>query len=44
MQMMHGAFERTVEEPAYKAECKYISAFEYALVVETAIGKSGLCH
>ena len=42
--VVKGGFERTVEEPAHKAEGEDVSAFEHALVVETRVGQRGLCH
>ena len=41
---MECTFERTVEEPAHKAECKHILALHHALEVEAAVGEGGFHH
>ena len=44
LEMLEGAFQRAVEQPADKAQSEDVPAFEHTLVVHAAVGQSGLCH
>lgn len=44
LEVTEGRFERTVEEPADKAEGEDVAAFKHALVVQPCLGQSGAGH